>query len=915
MKKTYFLMVLLTTFLMLNSFVFSANAGVSIEKGAPARIALPIPAKCEMVVGDSRVIDVSFYSRHNKLKSKKFKTVTKKGIQWTTNPEGIISVDPYGRVKALRSGIVTIKATAIANPKATAKRTIIVVEKASKGINYKTPIVNFNGQPATPVNNLQKIIVRYTNTEIESSTVIPPLVKQIYTNPTSYTGKYQTVTDGSAIWQIVDFADGSTGKYILRTDTKTPDKIAYFANIDKTQYFMGNRYLPNDGKSPVAIASDGSNGIWVIGTKTTDNTPVVTHIEMVKISYSDKAAQMVEQTDKDVLRMGLASGAHWNGTKWIPEISDNDGLWTSMFGAGELMRYAVLKKEGATADQIAAARANALKSLKAVLMLANISGRTAVVNSKIHYLTNTFTGPGNKYSAKYLKYGAVAALDNYVGSPADHMGTFGIDAGTDTPEYGHIGGVKRFTLEGINPGDWITTGKAATTKRVLKGFIARSFCIPSAEDVPYGDGLFIQRDVNKDGKPDIKGKYQKVLSGADRLYDYTKDQHPVLKLGNKPIPKVLQDVLTLDGKKYDATQVAYKGDTSTDEIVGHLFIYKIAYDILSNSNPEEKALKHLIVKTVTNLAQHYIDNGYSLVDATGEGTTWGKTTRNYFNSDFTLEDNSLNSLVVLDTFKLAYYMTGQLKWEDEYLLLANKKPFEYAKLAGTYWAHWMWINKNIDYEPSSNLYMLSKGASKVEMRRHAYYCLNHSDEEMAMLGYYLLFQMETNKALLKEYRVGLNGWWESIKKSENPLWYYIYQLAYPNTPKTDAYKNNLVQTASWALSRHPIDTVEYQAYIPGSRSDVLKDNSLSINPNIVIGKRTSITDRENADIPLNKTLDPNYNPENIYQIKVLPQDERSLHKFNGTTFTDISSSNSNDTESSTTYTLPYWLGRYHGMLN
>ena len=702
MKKTYFLMVLLTTFFTLNLFVFSAEAKVSNEAIAPVKIALPIPAKCEMVVGDSRVIDVSFYSADNDLNSSGYKTVTEKGIQWSTSPEGIISVDPYGRVKALKPGIVTITAKSTANPQATAEKTITVVSNPTIASDYQTPVVNFNGQPAQPVNNLQKIVVRYTDSQVQTSSDIPQIVKEIYNDPTQYQDKHLKVTEGNATWQIVDFADGSSGKYVLRTDTQTPDKIAYFANIDKTQYFMGNRYLPNDGKSPVAIVSDGNNGIWVVGTKTTGNTTAVTHVEMIKMSYTQKATNMVEQTDKDVLRMGLASGSHWDGSKWIPEISDNDGLWTSMFGAGELMRYAVLKKDGAPADQVAAAKTSAFKSLKAVLLLANISGRTAVVNSKIRYLTNTFTGPGNKYSELYLRYGAVAALDNYVGSPADHMGTFGVDAGTDTPKYGHIGGVKRFTLEGINPADWIATGKPATTKRVLKGFIARSFCIPSVENVPYGDGLFIQRDVSQNGTPYINGQYQKVLSGADRLYDYTKDQHPVLKLGNEAIPKVLQDVLTLNGKQYDATQVAYKGDTSTDEIIGHLFIYKIAYDVLSNSNPEEKELKQLVVKTVTNLAQHYIDNGYSLVDATGEGTTWGKTTRNYFNSDFTLEDNSLNSLVVLDTFKLAYYMTGQIKWEDEYLLLANQVPFEYAKLAGTYWPHWMWINQNIDYNRSNS---------------------------------------------------------------------------------------------------------------------------------------------------------------------------------------------------------------------
>ena len=53
--------------------------------------------------------------------------------------------------------------------------------------------------------------------------------------------------------------------------------------------------------------------------------------------------------------------------------------------------------------------------------------------------------------------------------------------------------------------------------------------------------------------------------------------------------------------------------------------------------------------------------------------------------------------------------------------------------------------------------------------------LNYSDEEMAMLAFYLLFQMEDSE-LMNYYHKTIDQWWISIKYSENPLWYYIYQL-------------------------------------------------------------------------------------------------------------------------------------------
>lgn len=49
------------------------------------------------------------------------------------------------------------------------------------------------------------------------------------------------------------------------------------------------------------------------------------------------------------------------------------------------------------------------------------------------------------------------------------------------------------------------------------------------------------------------------------------------------------------------------------------------------------------------------------------------------------------------------------------------------------------------------------------------------------------------------------------------------------------------------------------------------------------------------------------------EIRVAPFDERGLHKYNGSTY-GLEDINPNQMEGSTTYTLPYWLGRYHGMI-
>ena len=101
------------------------------------------------------------------------------------------------------------------------------------------------------------------------------------------------------------------------------------------------------------------------------------------MSSNKKADLMTNDTKENVMRHGFASDASRNGTHWIPTISDNDGLWTGMYGAGQLMKYASLKKHQASQEEIKLARNDAIKSLKAVLLAAHASGRNGTVDAKI----------------------------------------------------------------------------------------------------------------------------------------------------------------------------------------------------------------------------------------------------------------------------------------------------------------------------------------------------------------------------------------------------------------------------------------------------------------------------------------------------------------------------------------------------
>lgn len=331
---------------------------------------------------------------------------------------------------------------------------------------------------------------------------------------------------------------------------------------------------------------------------------------------------------KPYLRYGLASGTDRNGDSWTAGISDNDGLWTSMFGVGELMRYSWMKYMSYDAASLAEARESALTSLKAVLMISNVPSRDTVINARIRHFNNTRDGDGTRMSREFLKKGATYSVDNYVGNSMDGLGFFGVSAGKTINGLSY-GGKQVYTYAPTSPDDWSTNAtldEPATTKRTLKGFIARSFGITNLDTVPSG-GLFFKHNSNGT---------QKVLQDAYRLYDYSKGETPILNLGNLPLPEVLMDIINLKGTQYNKSDLFYKGDTSTDEVIGHIFIYKVAFDVLDENDPVEKELKDLITTTMINFCTGLIDNGYSFVDATGQGTTWGKMVRDFMNSDFTI---------------------------------------------------------------------------------------------------------------------------------------------------------------------------------------------------------------------------------------------------------------------------------------
>ncbi|HEY5913904.1 MAG TPA: hypothetical protein VJA21_25220 [Verrucomicrobiae bacterium] len=285
---------------------------------------------------------------------------------------------------------------------------------------------------------------------------------------------------------------------------------------------------------------------------------------------------------------------------------------------------------------------------------------------------------------------------------------------------------------------------------------------------------------------------------------------------------------TSDGQHY------WKADTSSDEIVGHFFIFSVAWDLLPD--PE---LRQRIAVTCKRIMDHILDHGYTLVDLDGKPTTWGWWAPEILEKQ--PDERALNSLELLSFLKTAAHITGDRRYDAEYRKAAYE--FKYAD----------WITRLNEFREE----------------------LNYSDEELAMLPFYCVFQYEKDPALLNAYRRAVDEWWKNIRREANPLWTFIYL-----TGKPDAEVD--LGAAAWTLYRFPMDMIKW-----------------------------TVRNSHRADLVWASTADRAGRRETL---NLLPPDERPVMRWNANPFVVDGGSDGREEDDGAAFLLPYWMGRYHRFL-
>ncbi|HWB25127.1 MAG TPA: hypothetical protein VG738_06585 [Chitinophagaceae bacterium] len=208
----------------------------------------------------------------------------------------------------------------------------------------------------------------------------------------------------------------------------------------------------------------------------------------------------------------------------------------------------------------------------------------------------------------------------------------------------------------------------------------------------------------------------------------------------------------------------WKGDASSDEWCGHMMGYYMYYKLAADEDEKAQVRKH-----VAKLVDHLIAHNFTMMDVDGTHTRWGVWSPAILNQDPEwMQDKSENSFELLAFVKLAYYVTGDAKYQQQYLRLINKEHYLDN------------ISELIEQNPAWFIYF---------------------DVTMQAYLFPILLQCESDPKLKAVYEKLADKWMEHRKGDINPLINYLYCFARGKKIEGDASIDFLADT--------PLDLVDW----------------------------------------------------------------------------------------------------------
>jgi hypothetical protein len=211
----------------------------------------------------------------------------------------------------------------------------------------------------------------------------------------------------------------------------------------------------------------------------------------------------------------------------------------------------------------------------------------------------------------------------------------------------------------------------------------------------------------------------------------------------------------------------WKGDTSSDEITGHMYGYLFYFDLVAEGAERRRVCNH-VLKIVDTI----IEGGYVLRGVDGTHTKWAVWAPERLNRDPDwAPERGINSVEILSFLKLAYHMSGHRRYQDEYLHLLDEHGYaDNVRHAKTYHPAWR----------------------------------THIDDELLALAYPCLLMHEDDPKLRRLYRASLDHWYAAVKAERSAFFDFTYGACVGKAPPLEAPVAGL-RDASLDLVRWTVD--------------------------------------------------------------------------------------------------------------
>lgn len=222
----------------------------------------------------------------------------------------------------------------------------------------------------------------------------------------------------------------------------------------------------------------------------------------------------------------------------------------------------------------------------------------------------------------------------------------------------------------------------------------------------------------------------------------------------------------------------WKATTSSDEAIGHIFVYGVIADIV-----DDRALKNQAIRLIDSLMTHIVENNLYLVDFDEKPTLWGRWNPEYVNGfSKNIGDRKLNSSNIIAMLQTAYHFTKKEMFKD--------KAYELMEDHG-YLENLM--------RPMEVIGQASDDEDDLSRLLSVYW--NHSDDEMYFLGYWGLYRYAFTEDLRTQYKASILDHWEAERSEKEGLWNIMTAL----TGATEIDLDNAV----WYLQKYPLDLINW----------------------------------------------------------------------------------------------------------